>query len=390
MGQICSRWRAIALSRPELWSKIYIHNPNASHVRLVRICLERSGNRPLDLGISDDGKDDSFDLGSASRILAFLHSRLEYWRDINFQLPLEFLRTLLAMVQSDKRPVRLECASIGFMDSIRYPYEAKYDPYVHAIWKFFHRSPKLTQVDWRGRGVDNFLKHAPFRQLTHVRTNFTLSIDQVLLFLATVPRIEELSIESIRRKPQIELELDDPPLLLRHLRVLSVHSLSVRTCFLYASLTCPALESLKINHNSLTYRPNQDLSEVIRFLRRSNCRLKTLDIKDPHLSDDDLQRLLPSPALCSLKSLSIRKNVIRDPIVQSLMKKLEDGTPQFLPRLERLLLNSCETTDGLLSAMITSRWYIATVPRRLRWAFVTPKKAFGSTDQVFFSTHELR
>ena len=389
MGQICSRWRAIALSRPELWSKIYIHNPNASQVHLVRICLERAGDRLLDLGITHNGEDHKFDVRSASRILSSLHSRLEYWKDINFQLPFQFLKTLLAMIQCDQSPIRLECASIGFMGSVRYPYEAKFDAPIDAIWKFFHRSPKLTKVDWRGRGVDNFPKHAPFRQLTHVRTNFTLSIDEVLSFLATVPRIEEFSIESIRRKPQKDPELGDPPLLLRHLRVLSVHSLSVRTYFLYGSLTCPALKSLKINHNSLTYRPNQDLSEVILFLQRSNCQLQTLDIKDPHLSDDDLERLLPSPALRSLTSLSIRKNVIRDPIVQLLTKKLEDSTPRFLPRLKRLLLNSCETRDGLLATMITSRWYVTTSSGALRWVLVTPRKAFGSIDTVFFSTHEL-
>jgi len=212
MRQICSRWRTVALSRPELWSKIYIHNPNASQVYLVRICLERAGNRLLDLGISHDGEDHKFDVRSASRILSPLHSRLEYyWRDRNFQLPFQFLRTLLAMIQCDQRPVRLECVSIGFMGSVCYPYEAKFDPPIDAIWKFFHRSPKLTKVDWRGRGVDNFPKHAPFRQPTHVRTNFTLSIGEVLSFLATVPRIEELSIESIRRKPQKDLELRRPP-----------------------------------------------------------------------------------------------------------------------------------------------------------------------------------
>ena len=390
MGQICSRWRTIALSRPELWSKIYIHNPNPSQIRPVRICLERSGNRLLDIGISYDGEDHKFDNRSASRILGSLHSRLEHWRDIKFQLPFQFLRTLLAMLQFDQRPIRLECASIGFMGSIGYPYEPKFDPYIHAIWNFFHRSPKLTQVDWRGRGVDNFPRHAPFKQLTHVRTNFTLSIDEVLAFLASVPRIQELSIESIRRKPQTELYLDDPPLFLQHLRALSVHSLSIRTGSLYSSLICPALETLKIDHNSLTYQPNQDLSEVIQFLQRSDCQLKALSIKDPHLSDDDLERLLPSPALCSLTSLSIRKNVIRDPFVRVLMKQLEDGTHVLLPRLERLLLNSCDTTDGLLASLITSRWYIGALPGALRWALVTPKKGFGFNDKAFFNTHELR
>lgn len=407
IGQICSHWRTIALNGcPELWSKIHIHNPNTSHLPLVRVCIERSGNYPLDIGISHDGKDDSFDVEAAGRILIIFHSRMEYWRDINFQVPFQFLVVLRAMVkQSDKRPVRLERASMGFMGSIRNPYQPKHDSYIDSIWKFFHGSPKLKQVDWRGRGVDGFPTHAPFRQLTHVRTNFTLSVDHVLAFLAAVPRIEEISIDCIRKKSQAELELDNaflprpqteldpcnPTISLQRLRVLSVHSLSIRTSSLYSRLTCPALESLKVHHNSLTFRSNQDLSQVIGFLQRSDCQLQTLSIKDPHVSDDDLERLLSSPTLRSLTSLSIQKNVVRDPIARLLMKKLDHGSHQFFPRLARLLLSSCATTDGLLAAMISSRWrYAPTLPGALRWALITPKKAFGPIDKDFFSTHELR
>jgi hypothetical protein len=63
---------------------------------------------------------------------------------------------------------------------------------------------------------------------------------------------------------------------------------------------------------------------------------------------------------------------------------------QVLPRLEKLLLDFCETTDGLLATMISSRWYDNEIsPGLLRWAIVSPKKTFGSIDNHFFNTHKL-
>jgi hypothetical protein len=72
------------------------------------------------------------------------------------------------------------------------------------------------------------------------------------------------------------------------------------------------------------------------------------------------------------------------------MKKSEDGSHQVLPRLEKLLLDRCETTDGLLATMISSRWYDdETSLGLLRWVMVTPKRTFGSIDNHFLNTRVL-
>jgi hypothetical protein len=342
------------------------------------------------LKIDYNAIDEIFDLRAASQIYTFFTSRLEYWRKIDFHFPIRFLEALFPTVQIPNIPLRLESAVVEFSDSSRYPYEEKFGPYIDVIWKFLHASPNLRQVDWRTTGIDNFPKHAPFHQLTHVATNFELSVDDVLAFLAIVPLIEELSIETIRVPSKIAHDVNTPPLALQHLRVLMVYSRSISPCSLFSSLTCPSLQSLKVNHNSVTDQPSQYLSELIRLLQRSNCQLLTLNISDPYLPDDDLELYLPSNTLRSLTCLFVSKNYVSDGIVRLLTEKSKNGTHKLLPRLERLLLNVCKTTDGLLATMISSRWHGAeTSPGALRWALVSPETAFRSIDNNFFSTHVL-
>jgi len=391
LGQICSRWRTVAIDLPILWSNIYIYNPKRSQVRLVGLWLERSGNKSLCLTFDYNRLDGVCDLKAASKILTYFISHLEYWRIIDFLMPLQLLDTFLPIVHIPKTPVLLESCTLVFNSSSRHPYKQHFGPYIDAIWKFIHTSPNLHRVNWASTGVDKFPKHAPFHQLTHVETYFQLSIDDALTFLAAVPLIEELSLSTITLPSKIAPDPRGPPLFLQQLRVLEVYSWSTRTCPLFSSLMCPSLQILGLNHNSITDdQPNRNLSELIRFLQRSTCHLHTLELTNPYLSDVDLELHLQSPTLRSLTCLWVSTEIVSDKIVHLLMKKSEDGSHQLLPRLEKLLLDRCDTTDGLLSTMISSRWYVdETSPGLLRWAMVTPKRTFGCIDNHFLNTHVL-
>jgi hypothetical protein len=390
LGQICSRWRTAAIDLPILWSNICIHNPKSSQVHLVNTWLARSANRPLYLKFDYHWQDDICDLRAASQILTSFISRLEYWIKIDFHVPLQLLGTFSSMVGSPKIPLLLQSCVLGFQSSRGYRYEQRFGACIDAIWKVLHASPNLRRVDWGGAGAFNLPTHAPFHQLTHVETNFEFSTGDVLAFLTAVPRIEELWISTISLPSKTTPEPGTPPLILQHLRVLILYSRSITTCSLFSSLICPSLQSLRLNHNSLTDQPDQNLSELIPFLRRSTCQLHTLKIADPYLSDVDLELHLQSSTLRSLRCLWASTGVVSDKIIHLLMKKSEDGSHQVMPRLEKLLLRFCDTTDGMLSTMISSRWYNnETSIGLLRWAMVKPKKSYGSIDNHFFKTHKL-
>ncbi|KIM39228.1 hypothetical protein M413DRAFT_447179 [Hebeloma cylindrosporum] len=391
LGQICSRWRAVAIDLPTLWSNIYIYNPKRSQVRLVDIWLGRSANKPLTLAFDYNWSDEACDLKAASNILRSFASHLERWRIIDFHIPLQLLGTLSRIAHIPKTPVLLESCYLGFNTSLRYLYKPHFGPLIDAIWRVIHASPNLHRVKWGSTGLDKVPNHAPFHQLTHVETYLDFSIDAALALLAAVPLIQELSLSTITSPSEIAPESGTQLLLLQHLRILIINSRSTPACSIFSSITCPSLQRLEINHRSLAGEAPQSMSELVHLLQRSNCQLQHLDIRDRYLSDDELALLLPCSALYSLAHLLVSKNQISDQVIQLLMKKSDDGSHQVAPRLEKLVLDFCETTDGLLSKVIYSRWHdTATSSGTLRCAHIWPRNGYGPIDKDFFDTHTLR
>ncbi|KIM41691.1 hypothetical protein M413DRAFT_444934 [Hebeloma cylindrosporum] len=391
LGQICSRWRAVAIDLPTLWSNIYIYNPKRSQIRLVDVWLERSANKPLTLALDYNWSNKVCDLKAASNILKSFLSHLECWNIIDFHMPLPLLGTLSRIMRIPKTPVLLESCDFRVSTYTQCPYKPHFGSLIDAIWRVIHTSPNLHRVKWGSTGLDKIPKHAPFHQLTHIETYLDFSIDDALVLLAAVPLIQELSLSTITSPSKMAPESGTQLLLLQHLRILLINSRSTPACSIFSSITCPSLQRLEINHGSLAGDAPQSMSELVHLLQRSNCQLQRLDIRDRYLSDDELALLLPCSALHSLAHLSVSKILISDQIVHLLMKKSDDGSHQVAPRLGKLVLYFCETTDGLLSKMIHSRWHdTAASSGTLRCAFVTPRNAHGPIDKDFFDTHTLR
>jgi len=293
LGQICSRWRDVAINLPKLWSNILIYNPKQSQVFLTNIWLKRSGNAPLNLKITfDNGDKNLVDVVAAAQILASFITHLESWKKIDFQLTLDLLGPLYAVIFSPQKPLMLESVSFMFSDAVRYGHKTP-GAYLDAIWKYFHSGPSLRQVVWSGDEVNNTIpKHAPFQQLTHVHARFLVAVDDILSFLAQVPLLREFWIEDLRLPSKDSAVAVSPPLLLQHLRVLKVYSSEVRTGSLFASLTCPSLKTLEIKHYYLPCYASQDFLEIPQLLLRSECRLRNLTLSNPHLSDEDIKQCL--------------------------------------------------------------------------------------------------
>ena len=190
---------------------------------------------------------------------------------------------------------------------------------------------------------------APFRQLTHcVCESLTFSIEDVLSFLATAPLIQELLIKYIRVPSNLVLDLS--PILLPHLRILTVYSKSISIHSMFSKIICPSLNTLHIYHHDPSFF---DLLELLSFLHRSKCQFKSLEIIG-NVSEGALEELIMSNILRSVTCLQLNTEDILDRIVLVFMMKTKDGL-QILPQLEDLTLLSCETTDGLLAKMISSR-----------------------------------
>jgi hypothetical protein len=372
----------------------YPHIQPQSFPDLSHQCLAREVRKhPLNLEINyDTGKGD-YDVRSAAQMLRSFITRLERWKSFHLNMSIELLRPLYAIVLSPHKPLILESADLNFLNSFRDHHAAAH---IDAVWKYFHGCPTLRRVVWSGDEVNSFPKHAPF-QLTHVHARFSVSIDDILSFLPQIPLIQELQIEELRlpsKNPPVTIP---PQLLLQHLRVLRIRSYEVAASSFIASLTCPSLESLEINHRNDLLQSNQDLQELPRLLHRSGCRLQKLDLRDPgtNITDNELKRCLSDSPLQSLTSLYLSTGHISDQTVALLSKKSSTGLHEFAPFLEKLDLPVCEASDGLLASMVSSRWYEAlddnysTPLGHLREAGIFPRKHFGPIDEAFFSENVL-
>jgi hypothetical protein len=304
----------------------------------------------------------------------------------------DLLRPLYAIVHSPHKPLILESVDLNFVNTFRFHHG---EAHIDAVWKYFHGCPTLRRVVWSGHEVNSFPKHAPF-QLTHVHARFSVSIDDILSFLPQIPLIQELQIEELRlpsKNPPVTIS----PLLLDHLRVLRIRSYEVAASSFIASLTCPSLLSLEIRHRNDLLQSNQDLQELPRLFHRSGCRLQKLDLRDPgtNITDGELKRCLSDSPLRSLTSLYLSTGHISDQTVALLSRRSPAGLHEFAPFLEKLDLPVCETNDGLLASMVSSRWYEAldddhSMPLgHLRRARIFPRKRFGPIDDAFFSANVL-
>ncbi|KIM35261.1 hypothetical protein M413DRAFT_32615 [Hebeloma cylindrosporum] len=391
LGQICSRWRAVAISLPKMWSNILIYNPKPSQVYLTEVWLKRSGNKPLSLEI-DYNYDTGYDLRSAAQILRSFMAHLGRWKKFQLNMSTKLLKLLSAIPHSPHKPLILESVNLYFHDIFHSNHPEVRINEADAIWKYFDGCPTLRRVFWHNQ-VNRFPKHAP-SQLTHIQAHFSVSIDDILSFLPQIPLIEELQFGELR------LPTKNPPttasdLLAEHLRVLKIRSYNVAASSLLERLTCPSLDCLEIIHCNDISRPeaNQDLQELPRFLRRSGCHLLKLKLCDPaiNITDDALTRCLSDSPLRSLKSLYIDMDHISEQTVEFLSSKSAAEEHEFAPCLEDLSLFLWEIGDGLLARMVSSRWHEAlddnhsTPLGHLRKAGIFPKNHFGPIDEAFFS-----
>ncbi|KAJ6539587.1 hypothetical protein B0H19DRAFT_1382235, partial [Mycena capillaripes] len=105
LGQICGRWRAIALSTPRLWCSLMLVSssveslPIASILSLVSAYIERSGQLPLKLAL-----DAGWSQGQKVPLLDLLLSQSHRWGDVSISGVDEiqgFGGSILAALQSN-------------------------------------------------------------------------------------------------------------------------------------------------------------------------------------------------------------------------------------------------------------------------------------------------
>ncbi|KAF8336007.1 hypothetical protein F5887DRAFT_988258, partial [Amanita rubescens] len=258
---VCSSWRSLAVSTPQLWQRVFIHFPLSlekaqAEKRAADLIqwIQRARSLPLALHISCN-----HDLYEGPPFLSvlctpFLSVINEYrWESLYLQGRF----TALQLGPSPNLSLTL----------------FKNDKWHLSLWKIF--SPNH----------ENF----PWAELTHLREDNRDNYYQTLLMKC--PKLVQLSIS-------IPSYSFGAPMV--HNLVTFSLKMNFNSCYLLDRITLPSLRDMFIKEVS-----SRDIQLLLNFFTRSSCSLGKLEVYGRKLSPENLLNLLSHRSCDSLTSLKI-------------------------------------------------------------------------------------
>ena len=379
LGQVCSWWRNVALSTPALWTNIFILEPKGTQIFRTRLWLERAGNHPLNIAI-EDRRSVGYNLAPLDQILTALTSRQQLWRRVNFFIPSDALKSLLVAITNQPPDFRnLESASlcIGSQQPCQ-------NVSIDTIWKVFHSSPVLYEVDWHCTYYNELLTHAPWAQLTHLNLQSEFGTESLTDMLVSCTKIRALFLFRLSLTTETTKVLE--PIVLENLHTLNLE-VEVEPCPLFGRLTLPSLRSLDIRYRYFDSNSPRNIVAFQEFLIRSNCSLERLTFYDEDLDEDHLKAFISSPSLQHVTVLDLQVP-ISDEIIKSFTRQNNDGYHENMPFLEEMTLSICTSSDGLLAQMVSSRWTNLTAHKdgkTLKRVMLNKDGNYGIEDEIGLS-----
>ncbi len=329
---VCSLWRALALSIPCLWQQLFITFGRKSKrkeeaVSMTHIWIKRSGELPLTLGLTEYIGDDF-----RKALLNALVSYASRWEHVNFH-------HLISLPQ------------VGHMPCLR-----SFNMTTHGEFPFTS-CPKLSRIScWYFGRVSS--APLPWPQLTHIKLRFSLSEEQALFIIQSCPKLTDLDVMLFNRDLRGSLSREVVAnKSLQKLR-LGIYDLCDS---LLDRLTLPVLTDISIEFmESATTHGFQ--KELLRFFSRSKCKLDRLNLDYCDFDDAELFELLKHDSCTSLIDLRISTSynppILTDTILVALTDAPSAGGGVLLPRLAHLTLGagaSLGGSPGSLGKMILSR-----------------------------------
>ncbi|KAJ3511971.1 hypothetical protein NLJ89_g3795 [Agrocybe chaxingu] len=360
LAQVCSHWRNVATNLPALWTTIRISQPTKCHARLVNLWLERAADQPLDVTLTELDN-----LIPAWAILTSLVARSEFWKRIHIALPLDLLSRFAQVLQSPRRCNMLE--SVQFYDHVivsKQLFDCHIQnpgwtiPYLRDIWTFFYTSTSLRDVVWTGELETLAFNSSPFKQITSIELRFGIALDaeDAVSFMQLFPNLQafhaRISPPSSSHSAW-KSHLPTSPITFEHLDTLHLR-LDSSISFLFAHITLPALRDLKLWSITCGIPLFHDFAVLDNFFRRSHCQLQKFHYDDRHAPESFMQEWGSLHSLQFLVSI-YWTGKISDSTVSLLTRCIENGPHAVMPFLKDLHFTSCDTTDGMIAALLLSR-----------------------------------
>lgn len=347
LGRICSYWRTVSLSLPQLWSEIHLDHkffpgapPSPKTEEFLRLCLDRSRNELLTFSV------DTRNPGSFVRpVILTMLSHSERWRDASFDADL--LSTYhgdLVLAKYKVPALRRIHFGLSPLDSI--PSMTPLDA--------FEDAPNLREVSIVGIVHPAHFLRVPWGHLTHFTSRgSTFREGEFTQVMQQMPNLISFSSEGER----ILEVASSSPVLLPHLTSLSITNKGSYVSKTAQFLTTPRLRTLFIC--SLT---PFSAEQPIAMLARSGCTPEALTFRTSLdmdvLWDENAGVVHLLGALPTLRELHLTVLRAGDYILPRLANRRQASVPAvLLPHLETLVLEdrfcvSAAELAGVLSSRI--------------------------------------
>ena len=337
LGAVCSGWRQLARSTPALWTRLAFTLPDSKMrealPHLVADWLERSGGLPLTLRVSYGAIYGNPPPDRHGSVIDALNQHSGRWCDVEFKFPSDYVGRLCG----SSPPKYLRNLSISSDNDdetdlpLTFSMNARPNPMKFKIFGFLLEG---VDVAW-----DN---------LVHLDLNWT-TFDGILQIIRDAPLLEICSLSFI--SPPMD-DFHIPEIIIRHpyLRTLQLIVFMEQTSVFHRlinSLELPSLESWSVEFVELEESPVVDI--MTSFLKRSGCRLKTLNMEQHHApAVEDFERFLQ--AVPYLQHLHVACPPPYDrsltPVMDNILERISTSpamqtrhTAVFLPDLQFLQLS---------------------------------------------------
>ncbi|KAJ7077698.1 hypothetical protein B0H15DRAFT_1003496 [Mycena belliarum] len=365
LSQVCSRWHAIAVGTPSLWSDICLDSVlwrpalrNPTRVTtLLKAALERGGNASIILTIRND-----FDSLPPALVVALLVAHSERWKKL--------------AIGCDGPVLALFSGIAGRLSRLDYLeiYVSEEGPEDMTV---FEVAPRLTDVTYSGDSA-SALGRFPLEQLWCLTCMALTPLElPIIISLARrLPSAGELRLQfSLVDQPSDEaLQYDIPPVT-SDIGILFVEVVDPFYPFhseqtlggLFESLTLPSLDKIELESSEyprllLTWPQESFLALSARS--SFDAHLRVLEIYDVHITHGELLACLSG--LSSLERLAISdhqtvatgggiaSHLITDALLARLT--LAPGSSELVPRLRSASFQSLlRFADSAYLAFVLSR-----------------------------------
>ncbi|KAK7042926.1 hypothetical protein VNI00_008662 [Paramarasmius palmivorus] len=363
LSQVCHHWRNIITSSPRLWSSLSLDvtDMKDNHADLVALYLTRSAEHPLRIDIHEAFNSFPEDYLHPDSVVAALGRRAcqvfgDVMKELYRCIELHYgfgTENLIAHIEperfTDGFPLLRSFYTNVAIGRVR-------NPATQWFWTSIRNASNLTSLTCIQKCLPR--EYLPM----HARAVTIIHPDHYPLLQHSIECLSLLRIRSLDIHDFRPLDIIDYPsylpIITQHISNISITTdISLSELYaLFASLTVPALYSLKITtHNGDRMSSSDTVDKGLATLRtmflRSSCSLQVLELRMPHStfsSHSLISMLQAQPSLAQL-TLEAKVTEMHPSILPELCSRMtlsaQDATALLLPNLRHLFVHDSYTWD---------------------------------------------